>query len=47
MKSIAEYAQAAVRVDKELGEWFGMTAGTRSDINNNIHYIFRKNNGCN
>ena len=29
MKSIAENAQAAVRVDKELGEWFRMTVGTR------------------
>src|SRR6218665_3830348 len=29
MKSIAENAQAAVRVDKELGEWFRITVGTR------------------
>src|SRR6218665_262488 len=29
MKSIAENAQGAVRVDKELGEWFRMTVGTR------------------
>src|SRR6218665_4069625 len=29
MKSIAENAPAAVRVDKELGEWFRMTVGTR------------------
>src|SRR6218665_1047630 len=29
MKSTAENAQAAVRVDKELGERFGLTVGTR------------------
>ena len=29
MKSIAENAQAAVRVDRELGKWFRMTLGTR------------------
>jgi len=29
MKSIAEKAQVAVRVVKELGEWFKMKVGTR------------------
>src|SRR6218665_2573967 len=32
MKSIAENAQAAVEVDKELGERFRMTVGTRQAI---------------
>jgi len=31
VKSLAENAEAAVRVDKELGEWFRMTVGTRHD----------------
>ena len=50
MKSIVENAQTAVRVGEELGEWSGMTVGTRQgDLISAITFIiiFRKNNGRN
>ena len=43
MKSIAENAQGAVRVDKELGEWLRMTVGIRQGdpISSFIIYLER------